>query len=295
VQTVTFYSYKGGTGRSLLLASTARYLALLGYRVVALDLDLEAPSLHYKLDISPAGKRKDKLHPRSGAVDYLLAAAQKEAPPPSLVEFVMRVPLPAKSEGSLQLMAAGSAPTGEYWKALAGLQRQNLFDDSEATGLIACLELLIQIEEELEADFLLIDTRTGVTELGGVTMTVLANTVVCLMLANRESQEGARAVLRSFRHAARLSGQGSIKVVPVLSRVPEGAESLAEQALSFLNESGPTPEDTLALEKVFLLRADSELSFGERLLGSRDPASSSILDQDFLALTTELVEPGPPP
>jgi len=49
VETVAFYSYKGGVGRSLLLANAARFLATLGKGVVALDFDFEAPGLHYKL------------------------------------------------------------------------------------------------------------------------------------------------------------------------------------------------------------------------------------------------------
>jgi hypothetical protein len=43
---ITFYSYKGGTGRSMALANVAWILASNGYRVLAVDWDLEAPGLH---------------------------------------------------------------------------------------------------------------------------------------------------------------------------------------------------------------------------------------------------------
>lgn len=43
---VTFYSYKGGTGRTMALANTAWILAANGKRVLAVDWDLEAPGLH---------------------------------------------------------------------------------------------------------------------------------------------------------------------------------------------------------------------------------------------------------
>src|SRR3712207_1583100 len=43
---VTFYSYKGGTGRTLALASVAWILAANGKRVLAVDWDLESPGLH---------------------------------------------------------------------------------------------------------------------------------------------------------------------------------------------------------------------------------------------------------
>src|SRR5688500_9137310 len=43
---ITFYSYKGGTGRSMPLANIAWMLACEGRRVLAIDWDLEAPGLH---------------------------------------------------------------------------------------------------------------------------------------------------------------------------------------------------------------------------------------------------------
>src|SRR3989442_12771377 len=45
-QIITFYSYKGGTGRSMALANVAWILASNGHRVLMVDWDLEAPGLH---------------------------------------------------------------------------------------------------------------------------------------------------------------------------------------------------------------------------------------------------------
>ena len=43
---VTFYSYKGGTGRTMALANVAWILAANGRRVLVADWDLESPGLH---------------------------------------------------------------------------------------------------------------------------------------------------------------------------------------------------------------------------------------------------------
>src|ERR1051325_7476018 len=43
---ITFYSYKGGTGRSMAVANVAWILASNGKRVLCIDWDLEAPGLH---------------------------------------------------------------------------------------------------------------------------------------------------------------------------------------------------------------------------------------------------------
>lgn len=291
VQTFTFYSYKGGTGRSLLLANTARYLAHSGYRVVALDFDFEAPGLHYKLNISPPGQRAGSTTPKLGAVDYLLATTEGEAPPSSLRKYVVPVHLPKGIGGSLHLIPAGAAPSGDYWRALTTLLHHGPFSDRDGTSIAACLELKARIEEELSADYLLIDSRTGVTELAGVSTSVLADKVVCLMLANRESQAGARAVLRSLNHATRLVGDSPIKVIPVISRVPEQDTGLARETLQYLNEKNGTHKGSLSFKKVFFLRADPELGRAEKLyVGSGEGKQRSVLHQDYLALLTELTE-----
>ena len=44
---ITFYSYKGGTGRSMALANVAWILAANEKRVLVIDWDLEAPGVHH--------------------------------------------------------------------------------------------------------------------------------------------------------------------------------------------------------------------------------------------------------
>ena len=45
-QIITFYSYKGGTGRTMAMQNIAWILASNGHRVLLIDWDLEAPGLH---------------------------------------------------------------------------------------------------------------------------------------------------------------------------------------------------------------------------------------------------------
>ncbi|MGE4241359.1 AAA family ATPase [Ramlibacter sp.] len=51
VKAVHFYGYKGGQGRSTVLLALAKVLADAGYRVLAVDADLEAPSLDAMLGV----------------------------------------------------------------------------------------------------------------------------------------------------------------------------------------------------------------------------------------------------
>jgi Mrp family chromosome partitioning ATPase len=100
VETVAFYSYKGGVGRSLLLAYAARYLAaILGKRVVALDFDFEAPGLHYKLKFDITSD-PHLLAGGGGSVPYLLATTQGFAFPPPLKNTWSTLGMRTKGAGS---------------------------------------------------------------------------------------------------------------------------------------------------------------------------------------------------
>jgi tetratricopeptide (TPR) repeat protein len=70
----TFYSYKGGVGRSMALANVARWLQLQGLRVVIVDWDLEAPGL--ESFFAPSQEEREALRGRLGLIDLL--AAYKE-------------------------------------------------------------------------------------------------------------------------------------------------------------------------------------------------------------------------
>lgn len=151
MQTVTFYSYKGGSGRSLLLANAAEYLALSGKRVVTLDLDFEAPGLHYKLSIARPGQRAADVMPERGVVDYILAANAGNEPA-RLEDYALPVALPPGS-GRLWLMPAGAAPSGDYWRALTQLAKRGVLSDPDGLLIADFLELKLRLEDDLELDY----------------------------------------------------------------------------------------------------------------------------------------------
>jgi hypothetical protein len=64
---VTFYSYKGGVGRSMALANVADLLARSGLRVLIVDFDLEAPGLEHFFPID-----HDQVRAHKGLLDLLL-------------------------------------------------------------------------------------------------------------------------------------------------------------------------------------------------------------------------------
>jgi len=213
VETVAFYSYKGGVGRSLLLAYAARFLAKLGKGVVALDFDFDAPGLHYKLETDPSFA--------GGVVPYLLATAEGASSPPNLEDHMISVPVATASAGWLRLMPAGPAPHQKYWADVKKFGDRLCQGDPSGQGLMALLDLKARIEDELRPDHLLIDARAGVTYLGGLATTILADIVVCMSATNQESVDGTLKVAQALKIAPRLANQKPLRLVPVLSRATE--------------------------------------------------------------------------
>ena len=64
---ITFYSYKGGLGRTMAVANIGRLLARrnTGRKVLLIDWDLEAPTLHQHFPVFTRA-------PRGGLINYFL-------------------------------------------------------------------------------------------------------------------------------------------------------------------------------------------------------------------------------
>src|SRR4051794_4103803 len=115
MQTITFYAYKGGTGRTLALANAAKYLARLGQKVFAVDLDLEAPGLHHKLQLSGA----ESCPFDRGIVDIISSFATFGTIHESLSPYTLEVPREEERDGQIILMPAGNVLAASYWRQLA--------------------------------------------------------------------------------------------------------------------------------------------------------------------------------
>jgi hypothetical protein len=292
LQTITFYSYKGGAGRTLVVANVAKHLARLGQKVFAIDFDLEAPGLHYKLSL---GKQSELNKIKRGVVDYIYTFSMGEGLPDSLKEYVIEVEHKQKGEGTIHLMPAGNVPSTQYWNKLAQINWHELFYSEMAKGIPFFLELKERIEKEFAPDFLLVDSRAGITEIGGVVTTILPDKVVCLLLNNRENLEGAREVLRSIKRASRLPGQNPVEIVPVVTRIPkieksEVEERIANEIREFFNEEAGNLSDTLDIPEVLILHSEPDLQVTESLhIGNDKRPGESPLLMDYLRLFARLV------
>lgn len=262
METVAFYSYKGGVGRTLLVANTAQFLAMSGRRVVALDLDLEAPGLHYKL-ASPEVIKRAETGVLLGVVDALEEMLEGESRFFRMEDLAVEIDLPLGTKGRLSLIAAGSAPSPVYWTRLERLRTTSLGGRRQG-GLLECLlELQAEIAAELAPDFLLVDSRTGITELGGLATSVMADRVVCLTTTSPESIGGTIVVAEALRKAPRLPSQGALSIHFLVARVSFEAQNLSHLT-NLLQSTGAS---------VAVLPQDSAIADRERVLASWEPTS----------------------
>ncbi len=292
MKTITFYSYKGGAGRSLALANASFYLAALGFRVVALDFDLEAPGLHYKLSRNEDGS---PLAVQRGLVDYINAYQLEGQVRLPLKDFVVEVPVPSVDRSLVGLFPAGRVPSADYWSKLARINWHDLFYVEDAKGVQIFMELKARVSDELRPDFLLVDARTGITEMGGVATALFADKVICLVLPTPENLHGARAVLRSLKRARREAKAADLDIMVAVSRVPQRQDpdderELTHKILTEINADADDPEDSLHCQTVFVLHSEPALQIREELrVGSGINPDDSLLLRDYLRLFTSFV------
>ena len=187
---VTFYSYKGGVGRSFALANMAVLLGRWGFRVLCIDWDLEAPGLAHFFD---SAKQSEALEPIwsdkvPGLVELLTDFEVKKPLALQWRDYI--IPLASEHTPRVSLLKAGRMdPT--YTTRLHKLNWAELY----INGLGDYLENMFE-ELRQEYDYVLIDARTGVTDFSGIITAQLPDILAFLFTSNEQSFEGATDIAR---------------------------------------------------------------------------------------------------
>ena len=217
-QVVTFYSYKGGTGRTMAVANVGCVLASRhspNRRVLLIDWDLEAPGLHRYF---PETVNPDQ--PRAGVIDLfeeLSDAVSCDAAPLEPELIVEQIDLHRFVEGT-NVEGVFVMVAGRFDDRYAA--RVNAFDWA---GLHERSPNLFRaLGERLAAafDFVLIDSRTGITDTSGICTGLLPEKLVAVFTPNRQSLDGViELVRRSVRYRLRSDDLRPLTVFPLPSRV----------------------------------------------------------------------------
>lgn len=182
---ITFYSYKGGVGRTTSLITFANYYAYhYNKKVVILDFDFEAPGLTNYFDFS-----LDSMDNKNGVLEYLLDKESSREKLRLTENYMIEVSREYTGEGSIFVMPAGSLYTEEnlnsYIEALARV-------DINSTDIIIkqIIDLIQDIKEELNPDIILIDSRTGFNDVFGFLINKISSMVIGLFEDNIQTKPG---------------------------------------------------------------------------------------------------------
>ena len=275
---VTFYSYKGGVGRTLACANFGIYLAKTGQKVVLADMDFEAPGLDSKF-FSDA-----TTNISNGLLDQI-SAFQKGLPLPSLSPIPIGLTEEvARSGGVLQLIPAGNYDSPhKYYETLSSLDWNLLLRSEE--GLSFWFELVSRIKTQFDPDVLVIDSRTGITEIGGLCTQVLPDTVLLLSSTSPESMAGTRRmyeIIKNSQVVKEIRGnRPPIDLRVVLTRVPrqESPELLDRKLKLRLN---------LEVPRLYYVFADGQLATEEYLAMNSSAGKAQSMLSDYVELFASL-------
>jgi len=265
----TFYSFKGGVGRSMAAANIAKWFYLQGLRVIMIDWDLEAPGLenfffpstptltptpssevpsigHHTtnkrieitdiysrlglMDLIDTYRRRFAVLPKPLSADTRPFMESVTATMPAMDAFLYRVE-PRESDDEplhpgLWLLPAGlrgGERFGLYAQLVQGFDWEDFYTSYQ--GLLYFEWMREQLSRL--ADVVIIDSRTGVTEMGGVCTRQLADVVVCFCAPNFQNLGGLASMVASFNHPDVIKLRGrQVEVVAVPSKLDNSETDL---------------------------------------------------------------------
>ena len=194
---IVFCSLKGGVGRSTALSVLCAHLSRQGRRVLAVDLDLEAPGIGTML------LQENELPP-FGTLDYLVENGLSGINDTFVTNCIGDSYLGASGARVAVMPAIGRATLANPGDALAKISRAYIEDirsDGEPMGLTDQLQEMIErVSVPDDFDVILVDARAGLHEMTASAMLGLGGTVLLFGIDEPQTYVGYRLL---FAHLAR--------------------------------------------------------------------------------------------
>lgn len=272
---LTFYSYKGGVGRTMALANIAILLARKGLRVLVVDWDLEAPGLHRYFNSLKVKSAK------LGLLDLLLASGKDLARSPDWQTYSSIVVV----DDSTRLTMLTAGKFDEMYEGRVLAFDWSLFFKEQNGGLV--LESLRR-QRLKDFDVTLIDSRTGISDSGGVCTVQMPDVLVPVFAPNHQSLEGTRQVVVKAQQARQSLAYDRTRflVFPIISKFDSRTEYresqswlhlFAEELKEFYSDWLPKDTNIVQILEQTKIPYIAFFSFGEKLPvlteGATDPES----------------------
>jgi cellulose biosynthesis protein BcsQ/tetratricopeptide (TPR) repeat protein len=232
---VTFYSYKGGTGRTMALANVAWILAASGKRVLAVDWDLESPGLHRFfhpfLDM-------ELVADTPGVIDlirgYQWASTQREGERPpewyrehsDVSQHTISLDWEFPQGGALHFMPAGRR-NADYSATLSSINWDEFYE--RYGGGLFFDAMRASLKDEY--DYVLIDSRTGLSDVAEICTLQLPDVLVALFTLSSQGVDGVASVTQRVRG---LYTDRGIRILPVPTRIDEAEKDKADNGRAYV-------------------------------------------------------------
>jgi hypothetical protein len=251
-QIITFYSYKGGTGRSMALANVGYLLAGQlpenSRGILMIDWDLEAPGLHryfedsFKRSFPRSSDRSGPFTLHPGLIDFFTEADSR----------YKKVVLDPGSRDAGDLNEAEREKVRS--EAFAGFQRFVVATDYDHLAILKAGRFDADYAERIRTfdwerfhhqdpgffrafrhflmeryEYVLIDSRTGLTDTSGICVQQMPEKLVLVFAPNRQNIEGVLDVARRVRRFR--VGSSDLRPLvsfPLASRIDGQNERLRE-------------------------------------------------------------------
>ena len=305
MKTIVFFSYKGGTGRTLALANAAICFAKMGKNIAVIDLDFEAPGLQFKL-----GARGGEPNSKGGAVEYVYhhinkaravararhndaegaLAADIEAEP--IDDWTMKLQPKKSAEGpvgTIHLIRAGNVFSDEYWGCLETREWSQVFSlaqfdaDVRERNLTFLADVKSRVAElDPKPDYFLVDCRSGIGEFENLTLGLWADTLLFFFNNSEETVQSLQWFVERFRGYER-GPHRPLNFVPVISRIPSGLDDPQAAAIEAdIRGRLLRPGESLPL---CILHSDRQIETRERLrIPLDEPTPNKRLAHEYVHL-----------
>ena len=235
----TFYSFKGGVGRSMALVNAGIELAKKDRRVLLVDFDLEAPGL----DTFKALKFKKM---GLGVVDFV-SNYITQGTPDDVDEYVTECQLD-NIDGSIWLMPAGGSKRG-FANLTHSIDWKDLYANKQ--GYLLMEDLKAQWQDKLQFDYVLIDSPTGHTDFGGICTRQLPDAVAIFYFPNEQNLRGVRMIAEEIKSEEHSRRKKTIQLHFIMSNIPDldDGHQILEKEINKFKKQLKLREDPLKVHR----------------------------------------------
>jgi len=220
---ISFYSYKGGVGRTQLAANLAAYLCYYKQRkVLIIDWDMEAPGVDFFFKVDRSTIKHGLLNLFNDFVKLVRNNANiKDNDLPKIFtenksKYIINLIKSANKKGKVDFM-----PAGNYNDNF--VKNVTLFDWYEFYETLNGKYFIEYLKEELnnsEYDYIFIDSRTGTSDYAGICNIQFPELNVFVIAPTNQNFKGCREIANSIINSPYVkNGLRKPLIMPILSRL----------------------------------------------------------------------------